>query len=61
MRLKFLAIAGAMGCAALAVAGTATPPPPMPPMPPANAALLATPEPVLTTTGDPKVDAYRDR
>ena len=61
MRLKFLAIAGAIGSAALAVSGTATPPPPMPPMPPQNAALLATPEPALTTTGDPKVDAYRDR
>jgi membrane-bound lytic murein transglycosylase B len=33
----------------------------MPPMPPQNAAFLATPEPVLDSTGDPKVDAYRDR
>ena len=33
----------------------------MPPAPPQNPALLATPEPLLTTTGDPKVDAYRDR
>lgn len=39
----------------------ATPPPPMPPMPPHNAALLASPEPVLRSTGDPKVDAYRER
>lgn len=40
----------------------ATPPPPMPPMPPENAkAFLATPEPKLTSTGDAKVDAYRDR
>jgi len=52
---------------ALALAGTlaataqATPPPPMPPMPPENAAFLATPEPVLESTGDPRVDAYRDK
>ena len=51
----------------LALAGTlaatahSTPPPPMPPMPPENRAFLATPEPVLTSTGDPKVDAFRDR
>ena len=52
---------------ALVLAGTlaatagATPPPPMPPMPPHNVELLATPEPILTSTGDPKVDAYRER
>jgi membrane-bound lytic murein transglycosylase B len=57
----------ALKLAMMAVAGTfaagahATPPPPMPPMPPENKALLASPEPVLTSTGDPKVDAYRDR
>jgi membrane-bound lytic murein transglycosylase B len=39
----------------------ATPPPPMPPMPPENPAVLATPEPKLTSTGDQKVDVYRDR
>lgn len=33
----------------------------MPPMPPQNAAFLAAPEPLLETTGDAKVDAYRDR
>lgn len=33
----------------------------MPPMPPENAALLATPEPVLESTGDAKVDAYREK
>lgn len=41
--------------------GSATPPPPMPPMPPENRAMLATPEPKLVTTGDVKVDAFRDR
>jgi membrane-bound lytic murein transglycosylase B len=52
---------------AIVLAGTlvttarATPPPPMPPMPPENPAFLATPEPVLESTGDAKVDAYRDR
>jgi membrane-bound lytic murein transglycosylase B len=30
-------------------------------MPPENHALLATPEPKLASTGDPRVDAYRDR
>jgi len=45
----------------LAATARATPPPPMPPMPPENPALLATPEPVLESTGDAKVDAYRDR
>jgi membrane-bound lytic murein transglycosylase B len=30
-------------------------------MPPHNAQLLATPEPKLRTTGDPRVDAYRER
>jgi hypothetical protein len=33
----------------------------MPPSPPENASFLATPETMLTSTGDPKVDAYRDR
>jgi membrane-bound lytic murein transglycosylase B len=33
----------------------------MPPMPPENKAILATPLPRLTSTGDAKVDAYRDR
>ena len=40
---------------------SATPPLPMPPMPPENRALLATPEPRLASTGDAKVDTYRDR
>ena len=40
---------------------SATPPPPMPPMPPENRTVLATPEPNLTSTGDVRVDAYRDR
>jgi membrane-bound lytic murein transglycosylase B len=30
-------------------------------MPPENKAFLATPEPKVTSTGDPKVDTYRDR
>jgi len=51
----------ASGAAALATAAFSTPPLPMPPMPPENRALLATPEPKLTSTGDPKVDAYRDQ
>ena len=55
-------IAVALACAASTVTvAQATPPPPMPPMPPENRALLATPEPVLTTTGDARVDAYRQR
>jgi membrane-bound lytic murein transglycosylase B len=52
----FLVLAGT-----LAATSQATPPPPMPPMPPENRAFLATPEPVLESTGDPKVDAYRQR
>jgi membrane-bound lytic murein transglycosylase B len=52
-----LALAGAL----LGSAAQATPPLPMPPMPPENAAFLATPAPELTSTGDAKVDAYRDR
>lgn len=40
----------------------ATPPMPIPPPPSPNSeAFLAGPEPALTSTGDPKVDAYRDR
>jgi membrane-bound lytic murein transglycosylase B len=39
----------------------ATPPLPMPPTPPENRPLLAMPEPRLASTGDAKVDAYRDR
>ena len=57
-----------LACAALAVTGgafapsvQATPPMPMPPMSPENAAFLETPVPVLTSTGDAKVDAYRER
>jgi membrane-bound lytic murein transglycosylase B len=38
-----------------------TPPPPVPLAPPHRPDILSTPEPVLGTTGDPKVDAYRDR
>ena len=53
-------ILGLSAAALLAVGAGATPPLPMPPMPPENAALLATPEPTLTSTGDAKVDAYRD-
>ena len=56
MRLKFIGIAAA---ALMAASAAATPPPPMPPFPPDAPWLLAEPEPVLTTTGDPKVDAYR--
>ena len=55
-KLVMIAVAGA-----LAASANATPPPPMPPMPPENRAFLATPEPLLTTTGDAKVDAYRER
>ena len=47
--------------AALAQPAAATPPPPMPPPPPENPALLAAPAPALTSTGDPRVDAYRQR
>ena len=55
-----------IGLAALAALvcvnpASATPPPPMPPMPPENRLLLGTPEPRLVSTGDSKVDAYRDR
>jgi membrane-bound lytic murein transglycosylase B len=53
-------LAGALAIST-AVASGATPPPPMPPAPPENAALLATPEPRLASTGDARVDAYRDR
>ena len=55
---------GALAAGALLVTASAaaTPPLPMPPMPPENAkAFLTTPDPKLTSTGDPKVDAYRDR
>ena len=38
-----------------------TPPPPTPPVPPDASWLLAQPEPAVRSTGDPKVDAYRDR
>ena len=37
------------------------PPPPVPPPPPDAAEFLAGPEPVLISTGDPRVDAFRDR
>ena len=37
------------------------PPPPVPPPPPDSAAFLSGPEPVLDSTGDPRVDAFRDR
>ena len=47
--------------ATFATTAQATPPPPMPPMPPENPAFLATPEPALASTGDAKIDAYRDR
>lgn len=55
-----------IGLAALAAfvgvsPASATPPLPMPPMPPENRELLATPEPRLASTGDARVDAYRDR
>ena len=55
MHRKMIAIAAAL----LAASAKATPPPPMPPIPLNASWLLATPEPALTTTGDPKVDAYR--
>ena len=46
----------------LASLAQATPPMPVPPPPPPGSELfIAGPEPVLTSTGDPKVDAYRDR
>jgi membrane-bound lytic murein transglycosylase B len=38
-----------------------TPPPPVPPPPPEGSAWLATPEPVLTGTGDPRLDAWMKR
>lgn len=38
-----------------------TPPPPVPPPPPPFPDFLAGPEPVLTTTGDPRVDTFRER
>ena len=38
-----------------------TPPPPTPPVPPDASWLLAEPEPAVVSTGDPVVDAYRDR
>jgi membrane-bound lytic murein transglycosylase B len=43
------------------VAPPSTPPPPMPPPPPGASAFLAGPEPILASTGDPRVDAFRDR
>lgn len=63
MRLKTIGLTAALGCAAILTAhtGVATPPPPMPPMPPENPAFLATPAPILESTGDAKVDLYRDR
>lgn len=39
----------------------AVPPPPVPPLPPRAEAFLEGPEPVLASTGDPRVDAFRDR
>jgi membrane-bound lytic murein transglycosylase B len=60
MRSNIIALA-ALAVLVAVSPGLATPPPPMPPMPPENHALLATPEPNLASTGDPKVDAYRDR
>jgi membrane-bound lytic murein transglycosylase B len=38
-----------------------TPPPPMPPGPPNAPAYLAGPDPVLVSTGDPRIDAWRSR
>ena len=38
-----------------------TPPPPVPPPPPDAAAYLTGSEPALASTGDPRVDAFRDR
>jgi peptidoglycan lytic transglycosylase B len=68
MKLTSKRIAAALACTVLAVTGgafahvaEATPPLPMPPMPPENSVFLATPEPVLTSTGDAKVEAYRER
>ena len=48
-------------CLLAASAAAATPPLPVPPLPPENRASLAGPAPRLTSTGDAKVDAYRDR
>jgi membrane-bound lytic murein transglycosylase B len=60
MRSNIIALA-ALGIVIGVSSVSATPPPPMPPMPPENRALLATPQPKLATTGDAKVDAYRER
>lgn len=38
--------------------GQVSPPVPLPPPPPESTAFLPTPEPVLTGTGDPRLDAY---
>lgn len=59
MRLGTFFLTAVAACV-WADASMATPPLPMPPMPPDNRAFLATPEPVTSSTGDPKVDAYRD-
>jgi len=44
---------------ALLAAAAFTPPLPSPPPPPDNRRFLTGPDPVLTTTGDPRVDAFR--
>lgn len=49
--------AGAYRLASAAV----TPPMPVPNMPPERPDILALPEPLLGTTGDPRVDAYRSQ
>ena len=38
-----------------------TPPPPVPPSPPNATAFLTGPDPALSSTGDPRVDAFRAR
>ncbi|QNM82317.1 lytic murein transglycosylase [Sphingomonas sabuli] len=58
---NFATIGSTLVLALLAGAAVATPPLPMPPPPPDNPAFVAGPEPVLDSTGDPRVDAYRDR
>src|SRR3990170_3558702 len=57
--LRGIRLACLMAAALICAAPAATTPPP--PMPPENPAFLSSPEPVLTSSGDAKVDAYRDR
>src|SRR5215211_1085753 len=47
--------------AAVATLAALTPPQPTPPGPPDAPRFLSGPDPVLTSTGDPRVDAFRER